>query len=158
MPFTSSPPLPWDGRCRCGRVSLRITQAPLLTMACHCLGCQRMTASAFSLTVVVPAAGFEVVAGETVVGGLHGDQSRHHHCEWCKSWLFTRVPPEFGFVNVRPSVLDDHGWFEPFIETQTAEKLPWASTPARHSFERFPPLEAYAALVAEYQGMARPAP
>jgi hypothetical protein len=145
------PPLPWEGRCRCERVRLRITQAPLLTMACHCLGCQRMSASAFSLTMVVPVAGFEVVAGTLAVGGAHGDQSQHHHCEWCKSWLFTRVAPELGFVNVRPSVLDEHAWFEPFVETQTAEKLPWAQTPARHAFERFPPMDAYDALVAQYK-------
>lgn len=110
-----------------------------------------MSASAFSLTMAVPSDGFEVIEGEPVIGGLHGDFARHHHCEWCKSWLFTCVPPELGFVNVRPSVLDDHRWFEPYIETQVAEKLPWAATPARHSFERFPPLEAYGALVAEYQ-------
>jgi hypothetical protein len=89
-----------------------------------------------------------------VIGGLHGDQARHHHCEWCKSWLFTRLPAEFGFVNVRPSVLDDHSWFEPYIETQVAEKLPWASTPAHHRFDRFPPMEAYAGLVADYQRAA----
>jgi hypothetical protein len=151
MPQTQRPPLPWEGGCRCGRVRLRVTQAPLLTMACHCLGCQRMSASAFSLTMAVPSSGFEVIAGEPVIGGIHGDQAQHHHCDWCKSWLFTRVAPEMGFVNVRPSVFDDHGWFEPFVETQTAEMLPWARTPAKHSFARFPAMDAYAALVAEFQ-------
>jgi hypothetical protein len=119
-------------------------------MACHCLGCQRMSASAFSLSIAVPSAGFVVLQGEPVVGGLHGDQARHHHCDWCKSWLFTRVDPDFGFVNVRATMLDEHRWFEPYVETQTAERLPWARTPARHSFERFPPMEAYQGLVAEF--------
>lgn len=27
-----------------------------------------------------------------------------------------------GFVNVRPPMLGEHGWFEPFIETQTCKK------------------------------------
>ena len=144
------PQLPWDGACRCGRVQLRISEPPLLAMACHCLGCQHMSASAFSLSIAVPTTGFSVVKGQTVVGGLHGDQSQHHHCDWCKCWLLTRVLPEQGFVNVRPSVLQEHQWFEPFIETQTAEKLPWASTPAKHSFARFPALDAYPGLIAEY--------
>jgi hypothetical protein len=109
-----------------------------------------MSASAFSLTMAIPTTGFAVTQGESVVGGLHGEHSQHHHCDWCKSWLFTRILPEQGFVNVRPSVLDDHQWFEPFIETQTAEKLPWASTPAKHSFAKFPALEAYKDLIAEY--------
>src|SRR3546814_9366082 len=38
------------GSCRCGGIQLEITAAPLLTMACHCVGCQKMTASAFSLS------------------------------------------------------------------------------------------------------------
>ena len=40
-----------EGGCRCGRVRLRVEAPPLITMACHCTGCQRMSASAFSLTV-----------------------------------------------------------------------------------------------------------
>jgi hypothetical protein len=40
------------------------TLLPLLTMACHCTGCQRMSASAFSLSVAVPSAGFAVKTGE----------------------------------------------------------------------------------------------
>ena len=64
--------LPWEGGCRCGRVRLRVTEPPLLASACHCTGCQRMSSSAFSLTLTVPSGGFEVTAGEPVVGGLHG--------------------------------------------------------------------------------------
>ena len=66
------PKLPMEGGCRCGRVRLRIAKAPLLTMACHCTGCQRMSSSAFSLTAAIPSDGFEVTQGETVMGGLHG--------------------------------------------------------------------------------------
>src|SRR5690606_35371104 len=53
------------------------------TGACHCAGCQRMTASAFSLSAAIPTDGFEVTKGESVKGGLHGDETRHVH--------FTRV-------------------------------------------------------------------
>jgi hypothetical protein len=43
-----------EGGCRCGRVRLKITKRPLLTMACHCTGCQRMSSSAFSLSAAIP--------------------------------------------------------------------------------------------------------
>jgi hypothetical protein len=109
-----------------------------------------MSASAFSLTMAIPSDGFTVVEGAPVVGGLHGDQSAHFHCDWCKSWLFTRNEPDPGFVNVRPSVLDDHGWFEPFVETQTVEMLPWAGTGAKHQFDRFPAMQDYPGLLAEF--------
>lgn len=142
------PELPWEGGCRCGKVRFRITRPPMLTMVCHCTGCQRMTASAFSTSIAIPTEGFEVTAGDTVIGGIHDPQAHHHHCEHCKSWLFTKFDPSF--VNVRATMLDDARWFEPFIETYTSEALPWAKTPARHSFEKFPAFDAYPGLIAEF--------
>jgi len=41
-----------------------------------------------------------------------------------------------------------------FIETFTTEKLPWATTPAVHSFKRFPAIEDYMKLVDEYRKQA----
>jgi hypothetical protein len=62
------------------------------------------------------------------------------------------------FVNLRPSMLDEHVWFAPFIEVRTQEKLSWASTPAMHSFETQPEFEDYGKLIEAFarQG-ARPA-
>ena len=141
--------LPWEGSCRCGQVQFRVSAPPLITMACHCTGCQKMTASAYSLSMAVPTAGFEVIAGEPVIGGLHRPDARHHHCDWCKSWLFTRIEG-LEIVNVRPTMLDDATWFVPFIESYTSEKLPWATTPARHSFAQFPAMDEYGPLIAEF--------
>ncbi len=66
------------------------------------------------------------------------------------SWVFTRPHGVDQFVNVRPTMFDEVSWFVPFIESYTSEKLPWATTPARHSFEKFPAMKDYAGLVAEY--------
>ncbi|MEQ9509346.1 MAG: GFA family protein, partial [Alloalcanivorax xenomutans] len=81
--------------------------------------------------------------------GLHG-ASRHYFCPHCMSWMFTRPEGVEEFVNIRPGILDQPVWSKPFIETFTSEKLPWASTPAKHSFEQFPPFEAYGELIREY--------
>jgi hypothetical protein len=71
--------LPWDGGCRCDQTRIRVSAPPLLASACHCRGCQRMAASAFSLTLTVPSTGFDIVAGNPVIGGLHGP-TRHFFC------------------------------------------------------------------------------
>jgi hypothetical protein len=147
MPDTT---LPMEGGCRCGKLRFRISAPPILTMACHCTGCQKMSASAFSLSIAVPSDAFEVTQGEPVIGGLHGDQSRHHHCDWCKSWVFTRINPEPGFLNVRATMLDDTSGYAPFIETFRSEALPWATTLAVHSYETFPEMADYAGLIAEF--------
>jgi hypothetical protein len=143
--------LPIEGSCRCGRVKLRISKPPLLTMACHCTGCQKMSSSAYSLSAAIPADGFEVTEGEPVIGGLHGD-ARHYFCGWCMTWMFTRPDGIDFFVNVRPTMLDHAAdWFAPHMETWTSEKLPWATTPARHSYATLPQMQDYEGLIAEYQ-------
>jgi hypothetical protein len=142
--------LPWDGGCRCGETRIRVTKPPLLAMACHCAGCQSMSASAFSLSIAIPPDGFEVTAGEPVLGGLNRDV--HYFCPTCMTWMFTRPGGMASFVNLRPTMLDDHGWFEPYVETCTDEKLPWATTAAKHSFEGIPDLPVFEPLVAAYQG------
>lgn len=144
--------LPMHGSCRCGQVTFAISAPPLMTAACHCTGCQRMSSSAFSLTAMVPVESFAVVQGETVIGGVRGPQLRHHFCPACMSWMFTRIEGVDAFLNVRPTLLDDPSWFSPFIETMTKEKLPWAKTPARHRFEGFPAMEDLPRLMAEFAG------
>jgi hypothetical protein len=141
--------LPWDGGCRCGQTRFRVSAPPLLAAACHCTGCQRMTASAYSLSLAVPSEGFEVTSGEPVIGGLHG-ASRHFFCPHCKSWMFTRPEGLDEIVNLRATMLDDHGWFVPFVEFWTREGLPWAGTPATHSFATMPANETFPALVEAY--------
>lgn len=99
--------LPMAGGCRCGAVRFSIDAPPLFTAICHCTGCQHMSASAYSTTIAVPEPGFTLTQGAVVIGGLHGAQLRHRHCDHCKSWLYTDFDPATGFVNVRATALDD---------------------------------------------------
>jgi len=138
-----------EGGCRCGQVRFRANGRPIITMACHCTGCQRMTASAFSLSALYTSDSFEVIQGEPVIGGLHG-ATRHFFCPHCMSWLFTRPEGLDEFVNVRSTMFDDANDFTPFIETYTSEALPWAKTPATYSFDKLPPMERYGALVEDF--------
>lgn len=146
--------VPCEGGCRCGQIRFKLSARPLLTMACHCTGCQKMSSSAYSLSVAVPAEGFEVTEGEPVVGGLHGSDSHHYFCPSCMTWMFTRTEGMEWFVNLRPTMLDDVSWFTPFIETWTGEKLPFAETGAVHSFEALPEMEAFDGLVKSYMARA----
>ncbi len=141
--------MPVTGSCRCGQITFEVSAPPLLTTACHCRGCQRMTASAFSLGAAIPTEGFRVTSGEPAIGGLHG-ASQHYHCSYCMSWLFTRVAGVDFFVHVRTPMLDERTWDAPFVENYTSEKLPWVHTGAKYSYPEFPPDDAYEALIAEY--------
>src|SRR5260370_5950639 len=107
--------LPWEGGCMCGEIRFPVRARPLLTMACHCTGCQKLSASAYSLTIAVPSEGFAITRGEPVVGGMHGPH-RQLFCSRCKNWMFTHPQGMDFFVNVRATMLDDHSWYAPFIE------------------------------------------
>lgn len=137
-----------EGGCRCGKVRFRTTAPEIATMACHCTGCQHMTASAFSLSALFPAQAFEV-SGETALGGLHGS-FHHHYCAWCLSWVYTTADMMGDMVNVRATLFDDTSWYEPFVETWTDERLPWISLPAKFSFPGFPPMERMPELIEAY--------
>jgi hypothetical protein len=137
------------GGCRCDRVRFEVSASPLLTMACHCTGCQRMTGSAFSLSEAFPSEAFSITKGEPVIGGLHGP-TRHFFCPRCMSWMFTRPDGIDWLVNVRATLFDDPSDFVPFIETMASESLAWASTPAIHRFETWPALDDYRGLIEAY--------
>lgn len=149
MSMSSNEPFIQEGGCRCGAVRLRITARPLLTMACHCTGCQKMSSSAYSLSAAIPSHAFQVIQGEPVIGGLHG-APKHYFCGHCMTWMFTRPDGIDFFVNLRPTMLDDPSWFVPYMETWTSEKLPWATTPAVRSFAALPPDDAYGEMIAGY--------
>lgn len=146
---------PMEGGCRCGEVRFKITAPPLLTMACHCRGCQQMTAAPYSATLNMAPDAFSLLQGEPVIGGLHG-VVRHYFCPKCMSWVFTRLPNAEN-VLVKTTMLDSPGpaSFPPFVESNILEKLPWATTPAVHSFEKFPPPESFKGLIEEYAQHAK---
>ena len=141
--------VPREGSCRCNRVRFSVSQPPVITMACHCTGCQKMTASAFSLSALIPASAFTVTQGCPVIGGIHG-VDRHYFCPHCMSWLFTRPHGIDEFVNVRATMLENAEDCPPFMETWTSEKLPWATTPAVEHFAQLPGPEDFPRLLQAY--------
>jgi hypothetical protein len=56
--------LPLTGACQCRNVRYEIGREPLTVYVCHCTECQRQSASAFSLSMIVLREAVAVVAGE----------------------------------------------------------------------------------------------
>jgi hypothetical protein len=135
-----------QGGCRCGKVRFEASGAPLLTVACHCTGCQHMTASAFSLSEGYMSAAFRLTQGDVVIGGIHGP-TRHYFCDYCKSWLYTEPEAVADFVNVRSTLFDEPRHERPFVETYVSEALPWARTGAQHTYEALPAVDEWPRLI-----------
>jgi hypothetical protein len=133
--------LPWEGGCLCGSIRFLVSAPPLLTLACHCTWCQKRSASAFSSVISLPGSGFEITRGEPEAGWSPSEH-RHFFCPRCRNWLFLSVSG-MGIINLRATMLDEHRWFAPYIEIFAANKLPWVSTGARHSFAGMPDAQAF---------------
>jgi hypothetical protein len=105
-----------------------------------------MTASAFSLSLGFPRSALTILSGEPIIGGIHGP-TRHYHCDYCKSWLYTEPDAVPDFVNVRTTMLDDPPLESPFMETYAAEGLPWAKTGATHRYAGLPAMAEWPELM-----------
>ena len=90
-----------------------------------------------------------MIRGEPVLGGMRAEP-RHYHCPSCKSWVFTRATSPDWLVNLRATMLDDHGWVAPFVEFFRGQGFAWAATGARHSYETAPDDSEIGPLLAEY--------
>lgn len=150
----SLPKPPFQGSCLCGAVRVRITAPPLLTLACHCRDCQKLTASAYSLTAMFPDDSFSCT-GALVAGGLCTPGRDHYFCKACLTFIYSQIGGRSQRINLRTSVLDDAGLFEPFVELMTDEKIAWAHVPVKHSYGQAPDsLSELQALMDEYKALS----
>ena len=120
--------LPLSGGCNCGEVRYKITQPVLTAYICHCHLCQKRTGSAFSMSIVVPAGGFQVVNGlpaRTERQLENGGRNVSHVCPACHSRTHTQREGR-ATVNVRAGTLDDTGWIRPVAQFWTDSAQPWA--------------------------------
>lgn len=116
------------GGCNCGAIRYRVTRPFLTAYICHCHLCQKRTGSAFSFSVVLPADGLELVAGQPLrTERLLADGSRNISwiCSACYSRIYTQreVGPT---INLRAGTLDDTSQLRPVAQFWTVSAQPWA--------------------------------
>jgi len=133
--------LPQTGGCQCGKVRYEVTEAPLNVYTCHCLDCQRLTSSAFSLGVVVPETGFRLTGIEPRQLRRMADSGRINVrlvCPECGSWVCSM--PREGVMRFRGGTLDDTSWLRPTRHIWTRSKQAWVAIPEGDEvFEGQPP-------------------
>ena len=84
------PPLPWQGGCQCGQVRYTLASFPLMFYACHCTECQKQSASAYGLSVMVRKRDV-AIDGETANWSrptASGNSLDCRFCPQCGSRLF----------------------------------------------------------------------
>ncbi len=71
------------GGCQCGAVRYEISGQPLALYVCHCRECQKQSASAFGISVIVRRSDFRISRGEVKVWSRATDSGGTLACAFC---------------------------------------------------------------------------
>jgi len=124
--------LPQTGGCLCGKIRYEITEAPQLVYTCHCVDCQRLTNSAFSMGIVVPDTAFRLMGFEPRQLQRTADSGRVNTrlvCPECGSWVCGASSSDDRLRRVRAGTLDDTSWLRPTAHFWARSKQPWITLP-----------------------------
>ncbi|MDE2006149.1 MAG: GFA family protein [Rhodospirillales bacterium] len=124
------------GGCLCGAVRYVLTAAPALIYTCHCTACQKITASAFSLALLVAAEACRFSGGETRSFTRTADSGREVTrwvCAACGGWVCNGAKPGTApagtLFALRAATLDDTSWLRPDVHFWTSRAQPWIAFP-----------------------------
>lgn len=137
--------LPLTGGCQCGLLRYEIAQAPRTVLTCHCIDCQRMTSSAFSIGFTIIDAPFHLSGPEPKLVqrvAESGNTRNRWLCPVCDLWLCGGSKPNSADALriVRAGSLDDTSWLLPTLHLWTRSKQPWVTLPpGGRCFETQPP-------------------
>ncbi len=126
-------PLPLAGGCQCGACRYEIGAVPLAVYVCHCLDCQRQSASGFGMSMPVPRTGFRETRGAPRHWRRTAASGRTVACAYCGDCgtrLFHAPERNDAIVNVKPGTLDDTSWLRPVAHLWTARAQPWIVIPS----------------------------
>ena len=123
------PEFPVEGGCQCGAVRYRLTASPLSVYNCHCKDCQRFSCAAWSMSMIVRNADFELISGQLAQYDRRADSGNvivMNFCAHCHGWIWND-PPAPGIKVVRAGTLDDMDWAAPVGNIWTDSKAAWVA-------------------------------
>jgi hypothetical protein len=117
------------GACLCGQVRFRLERAPIVTHACHCRQCQKLSGSAFRINAMIETDRITIIEGapERTCGP---DGHAEVRCTGCRLTLWGhhgRFGAALAFVGV--GLLDEGERLAPEVHYFIRSKHPWVVLP-----------------------------
>ncbi|HZC29844.1 MAG TPA: GFA family protein [Gaiellaceae bacterium] len=112
------------GRCECGAVSYRVTDAFRYAQNCHCSRCRAATGTAFKAFAGIERDRLTVTAGRDRLLVVGDDDLNDTRCASCGSLLFS-VVREGAYVHVAMGSLVDTPTIRPTAHIFVGSKAPW---------------------------------
>lgn len=116
------------GSCHCGFVQFSAEVDPQLTSICHCHDCQKLTGTAFRLSVPALAGTFQLASGQPKIYtkvAESGARRVQAFCPECGSPLFTYGAENPTAVGLRVGVLDERAQLAPTWQKWCSSALAW---------------------------------
>jgi len=127
------PEPPLTGGCQCGACRYRADGRPVALYICHCTECQRQSASAFGISLIIRAQDFVLLAGAPRVWERptnSGGRLACAYCPDCGTRLHHRRSAGPEFLSLKGGTLDEPLDLSPAIHIWTARALPGVIIPA----------------------------
>ena len=137
-----------SGNAAAARSASRSAGEPLLTMACHCTGCQHMTASAFSLSEasIRRIAFRRDTRRDSDRRHVTDRRADHEFCDYCKSWLYTEPRRRSRISSTSDSTMFDEPRRACAVrgDVTAAKGLPWRPERARRTcYDKLPAMDEW---------------
>jgi hypothetical protein len=118
------------GSCHCGNISFEATVAPERTTICHCIDCQKLTGTAFRVSVPAEEGSFRILAGQPSVYVRIGDSGARRaqaFCPNCGTPLYVYDADNPKVYGLRVGSLEERSLLVPQTQKWCRSALAWTN-------------------------------
>jgi hypothetical protein len=117
------------GQCHCGAIRYEAEIDPARVSACHCTDCQRLSGSAYRVSVPAPKETFRLLTGTPRVyfkTADSGNKRAHTFCPDCGSPIYSSAISDPPMYSLRVGCLDQRAQLPPAKQIWCRSSLDWA--------------------------------
>ena len=118
-----------DGSCHCGNITYEADIDPNDVSVCHCTDCQKLTGTAYRVSVSSPISDFRLKSGDPTLYVKIADNGRkrfQYFCGNCGSPVYTVGEGEAAnFVSIRAGTTEQFAELRPRSQIWCLSALPW---------------------------------
>lgn len=125
------------GGCQCAAVRYELIGIPKMLYACHCSDCQKQSASAFGMSLIMSRDDVNFSQGQERLKtwdtrGENGAIKRCAFCPDCGTRIFHASKREDRPISIKAGSLDDTRWLQPVAHIWLRSAQPWVEIDHRH--------------------------
>jgi hypothetical protein len=116
------------GSCHCGGIQYTASVDPARTTICHCTDCQRLTGTAYRVSVPAIEGSFELIAGEPSIYVKIGDAGSRRaqvFCPNCGSPMYTYDADDPTVYGLRVGCIEERQALVPGKQKWCRSALKW---------------------------------